>query len=367
MLKLIDRYLARSFLQPMVYCLLAFIILFVAYDLSDRLDDFMNKQVPTNLIVKYYLYNVPIVVSKTTPFATLLALLYCLGNLSRTNEIIAMRASGIALFRIIQPYLILGVVMYVVTLALSETYVPRARRLAAKIVPVPTTIQSAMAYHQDSETITFYNSNDDRKWHVGAHDASSSIFFNVSVIQYTHSQEQSKTRRLDAREAEFVPGFGWWFYQVTTINYDRDGTPYPARSTAKLPLPYYQETPADILSAQRTHPEMMTLMEMVRIMRHINPDSGTYKKLRMERVRRFAEPAACFVFVLLAAPFGVFHTRAGMVKGVLTSITLCLFYYIVAALFIQLGNDGHIYPLIAAWIPGVTFTAVGAWLLYRMR
>ena len=367
MFKLIDRYLARSFLQPLVYCLLAFIILFVAYDLSDRLDDFMNKQVPTGTIVRYYLYNVPIVIAQTMPFGTLLALLYCLGNLSRTNEIIAMRASGIALFRIIQPYLLLGVLMYVVTLLLAETYVPRARRLAAEIVPVPSSIQSAMAYQQDSLSVTFYNSNDDREWRAASYDQSSNMFHSVSVIQYTHSNDRRKTRRLDARDAEYIPGFGWWFYDVTTINYYPDGSPYPARQTRKLPLPYYQETPADIMSAQRTHVQMMTLFEIVRIMRHISPDSDHYKKLRMERVRRFAEPAACFVFVLLAAPFGVFHTRAGMVKGVLTSISLCLVYYVIAALFINLGNRGLIYPLIAAWVPAVTFSILGGWLLHRMR
>ena len=87
----------------------------------------------------------------------------------------------------------------------------------------------------------------------------------------------------------------------------------------------------------------------------------------MNVVQRFATPAACFVFILLAAPFGIFHTRAGMIKGVITSILLCLGYYLIEALFINLGDKGYMNPFLAAWTPVVIFTSVGFYLLYRMR
>jgi len=94
----------------------------------------------------------------------------------------------------------------------------------------------------------------------------------------------------------------------------------------------------------------------------------------METNKRVATPLACFVFVLLAAPFGIFHTRAGMIKGVITSILLCLTYYLIAALFISLGEKGaatpqlgFYFPIIAAWLPNVAFISLGFYLLHRMR
>lgn len=369
MLKLIDRYLISSFLLPLFYCLLAFFILFVAYDMSDQLKDFFVKQIPPRLIVRYYLYYIPIIFNLTAPFATLLAMLYCLGNMSRNNEIIAMRASGIALSRIVRPYVLIGVVMYGVMLLLADTLVPRAQRLAAKILPRPTTVHMALLAQDTSQMISFYTAQGDRQWLAGSVDAVSNICRNVVVIEYSHGRAQYKRQRMEAARAEFIPGRGWIFYEVDQLRYFPDGSQGP-----KLHLPRryisatrYQETPADLLAAQHTQPSMMTLREILGAMRHTRPESDNHRKLRMEFHNRTATPAACIVFVLLAAPFGIFHTRAGMVKGVITSILLCVFYYFLGAWFINLGSQGVMPPILAAWLPSIVFSGVGCYLLYRMR
>ncbi len=367
MVKIIDRYLVRTFLLPLFYCLLAFVILFIAYDMSDKMEDFFDNQIHPNLVVRYYMYQVPIILSQTVPFATLLALLYCLGNLSRNNEIIAMRASGIALFRIVRPYLIIGLLLYFVTLGLSEAFVPKARRLSAQIVEVPSSLQDALIGHSHSKSIVFLNAPEDRMWSIGSIDVVSNCLKDVKVTEFTHSGKRRKKRIIEAQLAEYVEGFGWWMYDVTSIRFYPDGTPYPAKRNRKMSIPYYNETPHDIVSSRRARPDMMTILDIMRVMEHGKQDSDYHKKLRMEAAGRFATPAVCFVFVLLAAPFGIFHTRAGMVKGVITSILLCLAFYLVASLFISLGDKGHVAPLIAAWLPNIVFTAFGFYLLYRMR
>ncbi len=369
MLKLIDRYLISSFLLPLVYCLLAFFILFVAYDMSDQLKDFFTKQIPPALIVRYYLYNIPIIFNLTAPFATLLAMLYCLGNMSRTNEIIAMRASGIALSRIVRPYIIIGVVLYAVMLVMADTLVPRAQRLTAEILPRPTTVRMALLTPGTSRMISFYTAQGDRQWLIGSIDDNSNICRNVVVIEYSHGRAQYKRQRIEAAWAEYVPGRGWLLFDVTQLRYFPDGSQKPK---VQLPWRYisatrYQETPADILAAQHAQPNMMTLREIISAVRHTRPDSDNFRKLRMEFHNRTATPVACIVFVLLAAPFGIFHTRAGMVKGVITSILLCVLYYFLGAWFINLGSQGLMPPILAAWLPSVVFSALGCYLLYRMR
>lgn len=363
MIKLIDRYLIRTFLQPLVYCVLAFIILFLAYDLSTHLDSFFDREIPIPDICRYYLYQIPIVFSLIMPFTTLLALLYCLGNLSRTNEIIAMRASGIALFRIIRSYLVMGFIMFLITFTLSEAFVPRARRLSAEIMPKTSNLEAIFS-SSDMKARIFYNAKDDRQWVV--RDVSNT-FMNVTITQYTHSREQRKRTTLEAREAEFIPGFGWWFYDVIEIWYFADGTPQPARRYKKKHMPNYDETPGDILSAQHSRVSMMDYFDIIRAIKHTEPRTDYSRELRMELQSRLATPFACFVFVLLAAPFGIFHTRAGMMKGVLTSIALCLFYYVVGAYLINLGREGIIIPILAAWVANIVFIIIGGYLLYRMR
>jgi len=369
MLRLIDRYLVTSFLLPLVYCMLAFNILFVAYDMSDNLKDFLNKQVSAEKIAAYYVYYVPIVITLTMPFATLLAMLYCLGNMSRNNEIIAMRASGIPLFRIVRPYLVLGGAMYLGTLLLGEAFVPRARRLAAQIMFKPTSVALAIPVRGTEGSICYYNVQDNRQWTAKEMDVAGGVLRGVHIVQYTRSKDRRKTRSIEADRAEYDKGFGWVFYNVKRLQYLSDETSGPVRRLRRLSMPHqvYPETLQDIVSAQRTEPDMMTFDEIGSVIRSVSSNSDTYRKLRMERQKRVALPATCIVFVLLAAPFGIFHTRAGMVKGVITSIGLCVVYYIVAAWFVNMGVQGHMLPLVAAWLPNITFAGLGTYLLYCMR
>jgi lipopolysaccharide export system permease protein len=189
----------------------------------------------------------------------------------------------------------------------------------------------------------------------------------VTITQYTHSKEQRKRTTIEAREAEYIPDYGWWLYTVTEIWYYPDGTPHEAKTFKKKHMPNYLETPSDILSAQYSRVSMMNYMDIIRTIKHTEPGTDYSRELRMELQSRLAYPFACFVFVLLAAPFGIFHTRAGMMKGVLTSISLCLFYYLVNAYLINLGREGYIMPFIAAWVANVVFLIVGGYLLHRMR
>ncbi|GEM_PF-1202492 len=369
MLKIIDRYLLTSFLLPLSYCLTAFFVLFVAYDMSDQLRDFLSKQIPGYKIAAYYIYYIPIIFQLTAPFATLLAMLYCLGNMSRTNEIIAMRASGIALLRIIRPYLLMGVVLYGVTLVVADVCVPRARRLAAEIMPKPTTVHSVFSAPNTMTSLDFVNAQHDRQWKITTVQAASNVFQNVTVIQYTHGRERRLNYKLEAARAEHIAGYGWWFFDVHRIMYYPDGSFAPVRRLSKYHVPEtrWNEQPQDILSARQSEPELMTFQDLWRQMRNADSGSDNYRKLRMEIHNRIAQPIACLVFVLLAAPFGIFHTRAGMVKGVITSIMLCLVYYLVLALFVNLGTNGYLPPQLAAWSPSVAFACLGGYLLYRMR
>jgi lipopolysaccharide export system permease protein len=303
----------------------------------------------------------------TMPFATLLAMLYCLGNMSRNNEIIAMRASGIPLFRIIRSYLIMGVAMYLFTLWLNEQFVPQARRLASQIMFKPAGVNMAFAARSSSDVLGYSNVQENRQWTAHNLDLVSNTMRNVTVTHLSRSADQHKLRSIVADRAEYVDGYGWFFYDVKFIRYAADGSPTLVQRVPKFTNASYKETPKDIASAQQPESDMMTFGEISRQMRSIDKKSDAYLKLRMERHKRIAMPAICIVFVLQAAPFGIFHTRAGMIKGVTISIGLCLVYYFVAAAFIGLGQKEMMPMVLAAWLPNIGFSLLGVHLLYRMR
>ena len=97
------RYLVMEFLRILALCLLAFIVVYLIADFSDRIDDFLKHQAPVGAIVRYFLVRVPLIINEVLPIAVLAAMLLSLGGLSRHNELTAMRACGLSSAQIVAP------------------------------------------------------------------------------------------------------------------------------------------------------------------------------------------------------------------------------------------------------------------------
>src|SRR5437899_2841087 len=94
-----SRYLLRELLGLLVPILLAFVIIYLLVDFFDRLDTLLKNHATLAAAVRYSAFKVPLIVTQIIPPATLAAMLLSLGVLSRRNEIIAWRASGVSLLQ----------------------------------------------------------------------------------------------------------------------------------------------------------------------------------------------------------------------------------------------------------------------------
>jgi len=123
--RILDRYLMRSFVFPFFACVLLFSFIFIVIDLFSHLDEILKYAVPPAVLLPYYGAFCPITFVETSPMALLLAALYSLGLLNKRHEIRAMRASGLSLFHILGPYLFVGLLAAVGSFLVNETVVPK--------------------------------------------------------------------------------------------------------------------------------------------------------------------------------------------------------------------------------------------------
>jgi len=100
LMRLLDRYLFRELLTPMAYCLGGFLVFWISYDLFTELDKLQDAKLHLLDVVEYAVAMTPAFLATVLPIALLLALLYTLTNHARHNEITAMRAAGMSLWRI---------------------------------------------------------------------------------------------------------------------------------------------------------------------------------------------------------------------------------------------------------------------------
>src|SRR5436190_8274621 len=132
-MRLLDRYLLRELLVPFGYCLGSILIFWVSSELFKDLGDFQKNQMRVGDIAEYYLVKMPDLLGYILPIALLLAVLYALTQHARHQEITAMRAAGISLWRLAAPYFGVGFVATLLLFAINEIWSPDSEDRAEAI------------------------------------------------------------------------------------------------------------------------------------------------------------------------------------------------------------------------------------------
>ena len=119
MLKTVDRYIIRKFLGTFFYALTLIILIVIIFDLSEKIDNFIEKKAPLNeIILVYYVNFIPYFANLFSPLFTFIAVIFFTSRLAFNTEIVAMLSSGISFKRLLIPYLISAILLSVMTLYL---------------------------------------------------------------------------------------------------------------------------------------------------------------------------------------------------------------------------------------------------------
>lgn len=164
-MRLLDRYLVRELLAPLVACLACFFIFWVGFDVLGRLDDFQKEKLHLGDVLQYYWISTPELLLTVLPVGLLLALLYSLTNLSRHQEVTAMRAAGVSLWRLALPYLFLGVFFSGGLYWLNDELLPDAPDRAQRIRRRYTAATNETVWVQ---RLNFPNPAAGRFWNISA-------------------------------------------------------------------------------------------------------------------------------------------------------------------------------------------------------
>ncbi|MEY2542264.1 MAG: lipopolysaccharide export system permease protein, partial [Verrucomicrobiota bacterium] len=116
-MRLLDRYIIRHFLEAYFYCVAGFLSIWLIFDISDNINTFLDRQFGFGHTIEFYLTQLPQVLVILLPVSLLLALLFSLGRMSRTNEIVSTMAAGVSIPRMLLPLVIIGLLTTFVAMA----------------------------------------------------------------------------------------------------------------------------------------------------------------------------------------------------------------------------------------------------------
>src|SRR5437667_5117954 len=177
-MKLLDRYVIRNFLQVYLYCIAGFISIWLIFDVSDNISTFIDEHISLLLVARYYSTQIPQVLIILLPVSLLLSLLFALGRMSRSNEIVSMLTAGVSLPRVLLPLIGIGLLTVGASMALNYSLAPHAE-LARKYFLSEAQARPA----RNIQGQVFRNRTDLRTWFIQSFRHGDSTFNNVQVLQ----------------------------------------------------------------------------------------------------------------------------------------------------------------------------------------
>jgi lipopolysaccharide export system permease protein len=356
----LDRYVVRHFLLAYFYCIAGFISIWFIFDVSDNISTFLDQRISRLLILQYYLTQVPQILVILLPVALLLALLFSLGRMSRSNEIVSMLTSGVSLPRILAPLLLIGLLTTAASMALNYSMAPHGEYAHKKLLEDPQSRRQQLGLTAQ----IFRNRTDNRTWFIQQFYAGENVFNTVHIVQQD-AKDNIVTTYIATRAVYTPETHAWDFRQLKIVHYDEAGNvtqtiPY----TESLVITDWSETPFRLSSAN-LRAEHLSVPEL-RDYLEFNSDFPTtlLAPFATHLQYRVALPWTCAVVALIAASLGVGYSRRGILSSVAAAILLVFAMNFVMHLFLALGEGARIPTWAAAWTPNVIFGIIGLVLLY---
>ncbi len=369
-MRILTRYVLREFLQPVIYCLVGFSLIYLIIDLFGEFEKILQARPPLTLIFTYLGGYLASVLNWLVPASLLLGGLYAMWQLARHSEITAMRANGIGFSTITAPIL-WAATGFAILLALnSEFYAPEAGRTAKLIKNhrfVPGKYSEDIYYD-----VPFLNVAERREWRIGRLDLDANWAHNVRI---TWTDEEGQPLRVAfAARAAWLDGV-WWFMEMQITEYDeRSGVRQalaPGPVIEVMSWPELRERPRDFfleLIHSDGERERLSLRDMIRYTK-ARPRLARDLKVgwRYDIYNRIASPWTCLIITLFSIPAGVATGRQSVFFGVMMAVGLFFAYYALSLICGGLAKKDLIPVGVGVLLPHGLLLATGLVLYFRQR
>jgi len=370
-LSVMDRYIIAELLPPFLFGVGAFSsVAFAIGTLFDLMRKITESGLPMTIATQVMLLQLPQFIAYAFPMSMLLAALMAYSRLSSDSELIALRACGVSVYRLVVPAVVLSLVVTAMTFVLSEFVVPAANYQASM------TLEKALNEEKPTfqENNIFYPEYGDIKQPDGTKSKGLKRLFyadkfdgqrmkRLTILDWS---QQGLNQIVTADSAVWNPMESTWDFFNGTIYVVSPDASYRnilrfENQQLKLPRAPLDLASKDRDSAQMNIAQIKERMEIVRV----GDDTKKIRRYELRIQQKLAFPFACMVLGVVGAALGTRPQRTGRATSFGICVVVIFVYYSLIVATEALGLSGIISPFMGGWLPDLFGFAAGGWLLFR--
>jgi LPS export ABC transporter permease LptG/LPS export ABC transporter permease LptF len=363
--RILDEYVVREFLDMFFLVLLAFVLLMLVFTVFELLGDILRHNIAWSTVGEYLINLTPSMLYQIAPLAVLIAVLVTVGVLNRNSEIVAMKATGISLYRLVIPVVAISAVLAVSLFLFDEFYLPQAnqRQEALRSIIKGRPPQTFLNPEQKWIFGQPHPGEPDRIFYYQFFDRDRNEFANLSIFEFDPSTF-ALSRRIFASRVFWDQAAGSWRFQ-NGWQRDIEGSSIAEyREFAQTSFPEIHEDPG-YFEKESLQAQEMNFGQLDHYIGDLTQSGFDTMRLRVELWHKLAYPFIAVVMAVLAIPFALSMGRRGSLEGVAVAIGVALAYFVIDGLFGALGNVNYLPAALAACASDILFGLVGGYLLLR--
>ena len=362
-MKILRNYFLKEFIGPLFLSLGVLTFVMMLGNLVKIADLVINKGVDIYSVLKLFLLMMPYLLTYTLPIAALTAALMSLGRMSGDNEIVAIKASGINLFSLILPLLIVGIILSLILVVFNDRVIPYAHFASRKTL-VEVGIKNPTAALEPG---VFINSFE--KYVLFIYRIDQNKLTNIRI--YEPRGEDKPTRTIVAKHGEFIAVPEKKMVKLKLIDgtsdepdLEKPGNFYKLNfKTYFMTLNLAQTQNKDQIQKK---PKDMTILELKNEINKLKKENIDPAPLVTQIQEKISLAFSCFVFILLGSSLAIITRRREKSINFGIAFMIIGVYYLMLMGSEALSLEGNVSPLIAMWLPNIILGVIGLILTYRL-
>jgi LPS export ABC transporter permease LptF/LPS export ABC transporter permease LptG len=367
--QVVDSYVLKSFLFWFALLLIGFVLMTHVYTFFDLLSDIVKNHIKMFRVVTYLFFLTPQLIFDEAPISVLVAVLITFGVLTKHNEITALKASGVSLYRVAVPVLGAALLMSCGLFAFAHYYVPDANRRQDAIRKEIKGKAVQTYLHPDRHWVFDPGSNNDPRVFYFRYsiDGEQKLMLGPQVFELDPADFRVH-KHISAERARWEPALHTWIFENGWSRQDPGGRREQFKNFAGQATTFQEiyERP-DYFLQEVLQDQQMNYQQLAAYIRDLKRSGIDTITLQVSFYRKFALPLFALVMALIAVPFAFLAGNRGAMAGVGVSFAIAIAYWAIGRLFEQMGDVNLLPAVIAAWSPDVLFATAGMYFFTRMR
>ena len=362
-MKKLDIYIVRQFLVTLSMTLIGFLCVILIVDLIENLDRFIDNSIPANITIKYYVYAIPWFINIGLPMSMLISTVFSIGLLAKRNELTAMKATGISLYRIAVPITIIGLIVSFISFELDNRWVSKGNEVRYDIEREYMKRRSRVKAQTDLRNV-FLQKNEKTHISIERYRVNTTIGRSITAISL---EDGIVTQRLDARGIKWLDSLRIWNVTDFSIReFKLNGEVKEMKLSKGDTILNLNFTPEDITQQSKT-PDEMSFADLTIRIKELKENGVDTIKWEVDRLFKISFAFTNLIVVLFGLPLVVMKSKGGLSFGAGMGIFVIFIYYAFIKLGMSMGYNGVMSPVVASWMGNVLFSIGGISLLIFAR